>query len=138
MLPKHLNLPLTMIANLVQRTSHSSIVCDVKIIDLPSLTRESIKSHRNLLLLGSWPLVGSSWKFHRHSSDANISNWEEKLSIRGLCWWLTKNIRDGLPTRAMKSKSYAFTWKPWFKISLIVKIFKIPIAAETFRRLPPL
>ena len=59
-LPIHLNWPLTMIASLVQRASHSSMLCDVRTMHLPPFTASAILPHRNLLAIGSIPAVGSS------------------------------------------------------------------------------
>jgi len=58
--PRHSNCPETMIASLPQRTSHSSIECEVITIPCPSLTIWSTTSHKNLLAFGSTPAVGSS------------------------------------------------------------------------------
>merc|ERR550532_748039 len=59
-LPRHLKCPLTIIANRVQRASHSSMLCEVNITLCPLLTTLLIRSHRNLLAIGSIPEVGSS------------------------------------------------------------------------------
>uniref|UniRef100_A0A1B0B9N0 Uncharacterized protein n=1 Tax=Glossina palpalis gambiensis TaxID=67801 RepID=A0A1B0B9N0_9MUSC len=58
--PMHFSLPFTIIAKRVQRASHSSILCEVKIIDLPESRIRHTIFHNCLRAAGSIPLVGSS------------------------------------------------------------------------------
>lgn len=62
MLPKHLKVPFTMIPNLVDKASASSMEWVVKITDENYLLVAifEITSHMNLLALGSIPVDGSS------------------------------------------------------------------------------
>lgn len=88
MLPKHLNLPFTMMPSLVHRASHSSMLeetpktstdqrpaaaaapappagggthlCEVSTTERPVLMMSRIRFQRNLRALGSIPVVGSS------------------------------------------------------------------------------
>lgn len=62
MLPKHLNLPFTMMPSLVHNASHSSMLCDVSTTERPVLIMSRIKFQRNLRAFGSIPVVGSSCK----------------------------------------------------------------------------
>lgn len=93
MLPRHLNLPFTMMPSLVHKASHSSMLqttarnnlwstnkieqekvnartevchlCDVSTTERPVLMMSRIKFQRNLRAFGSIPVVGSSWKTHK-------------------------------------------------------------------------
>lgn len=56
----HLNWPLTMMARRVQSASHSSILCDVRMTDRPSLMTAVILSQTKRRVPGSIPVVGSS------------------------------------------------------------------------------
>ena len=58
--PRHLNSPFTMMAKRVQRASHSSMLCEVRMIDLPVLRTFEIIFQRFRLAPGSMPVVGSS------------------------------------------------------------------------------
>ena len=60
--PRHWNFPLTMMASLVQRASHSSIEWDVRTTDCPPRIMSKIQFQSKRLAPGSIPVVGSSWK----------------------------------------------------------------------------
>lgn len=79
MLPRHLNFPLTIIAILVQRASHSSMLCEVRTTDRPSLTILFIISHKKRLALGSIPVVGSSLVDREHA-DIVIMRYQQIFS----------------------------------------------------------
>lgn len=55
--PRHLKVPLTMIANLLHSTSHSSILCEVSTTAWPSFVIFIMLSHKNLLAFGSMPIT---------------------------------------------------------------------------------
>ena len=61
-LPRHLNVPFTIIARREHSASHSSMLCEVRITEWPSFTIELMQSHRNRRAFGSMPVVGSSRK----------------------------------------------------------------------------
>ena len=61
-LPRHMKLPLTMIASRVHSASHSAMLCDVRITERPSFTTPITLFHTSRRVLGSMPVVGSSWK----------------------------------------------------------------------------
>ena len=58
--PRHWKLPLTMIASLSHSASHSSIECEVRMIEVPDFRMLLIVSQIFLLAAGSTPVVGSS------------------------------------------------------------------------------
>lgn len=58
--PKHLNSPFTIIAALVQSTSHSSMLCDVRMIDAPASRTFDKTFHTFCFATGSIPAVCSS------------------------------------------------------------------------------
>ena len=60
--PKHWNWPLTMMPNLPHNSSHSSIECEVKIMDCPFRWTARIIFHNFRREAGSTPEVGSSRK----------------------------------------------------------------------------
>lgn len=60
--PRHLHIPLTSTVIRVHSASHSSMLCEVKTIDLPA-SRDCITTfHRLRFVAGSMPVVGSSKK----------------------------------------------------------------------------
>lgn len=61
-LPRHRNRPLTIMANRLHRVSHSSMLCDVKMTERFSLIIWRTLFQTNLLVVGSMPLVGSSYQ----------------------------------------------------------------------------
>lgn len=58
--PMLINSPLTMIAKRVHKVSHSSMLCDVKIMVFPKLRTFNTCSQRLRFAAGSMPVVGSS------------------------------------------------------------------------------
>ena len=58
--PRHWKLPLTMMASLSHSASHSSMECEVNMIELPDFLILFIVSQIFLLAAGSTPVVGSS------------------------------------------------------------------------------
>ena len=58
--PRHWKLPLTMMASLSHSASHSSMECEVRIIEVPDFRMLLIVSQIFLLAAGSTPVVGSS------------------------------------------------------------------------------
>lgn len=58
--PMLINSPLTMIAKRVHKVSHSSMLCDVKMMVFPKLRTFNTCSQRLRFAAGSMPVVGSS------------------------------------------------------------------------------
>ena len=58
--PRHWKLPRTMMASLSHSASHSSIECEVRMIEVPDFRMLLIVSQIFLLAAGSTPVVGSS------------------------------------------------------------------------------
>lgn len=59
--PRHLHCPLTSTVILVHSASHSSMLCEVRTTDLPSLRNLMMKFHKFRFVAGSIPVVGSSF-----------------------------------------------------------------------------
>ena len=85
-LPRHLNCPLTMIANLVHNASHSSILCEVNTIERPPFMTAVRASHRWRLALGSIPDVGSSWVKKKRGEDYVRMNWTNWPGLGNKMW----------------------------------------------------
>lgn len=58
--PRHLDCPFTRTVIRVHKASHSSMLCEVKTTDLPSLRNRMMKFHRFRFVVGSMPVLGSS------------------------------------------------------------------------------
>jgi len=61
-----------MIANLLQRASHSSMLCDVNITALPDLVTSRIKSHKKRRAAGSIPAHAHFQKMLRNNERGTI------------------------------------------------------------------
>ena len=84
--PKHWNCPLTMIPKRPHNSSHSSILCDVKIMDWPFFWTFLIMFQSFRLEAGSTPELGSSRKIMGGSATKACNN----VRI-----WMIRFHRDG-------------------------------------------
>uniref|UniRef100_A0A1B0A2W7 Uncharacterized protein n=1 Tax=Glossina pallidipes TaxID=7398 RepID=A0A1B0A2W7_GLOPL len=123
--PMHFSSPFTIIANRVQRASHSSILCEVKTIDLPESRIRHTIFHNCLRAAGSIPLVGSSNSiFGVSASHHNIS-----VQIDILTHLATYQL-DDYCTYPLWLHSYTTYLDP----SLNRNVGKYGTASPTFRR----
>lgn len=73
--PRHLHCPFTSTVIRVHRASHSSMLCEVRTTDLPSLRNLMIKFHKLRLVAGSMPVVGSSYFQQKQMKISKLHFW---------------------------------------------------------------